>query len=330
MALHLFGFALATCTVTASAATLQQHTLDEEVYITSAAVIRKASVHAAPQPECALPANAKWCDVKLGNPFSMAVYDNDDIVSKSICNTGTWEVQHEDIAAMGEPGHALDIGANIGFYSLVLAAAGWHVTAFEPMAANSVLMEATLCKNPSLKPKITLNKVGLGGKDDHCIIISGDGNLGDGSMKCGADAVKFQHDGQEGYHQRASVEIRRLDDILEQQKVESINFVKMDVEGFECNVMAGGQSLLTKFRPKMIQTEVWPKMQGCLPHDYLASFAKASYTVAQDRVCDHPDDLSNPKTIVNRYMCRKAAASLLQNAHGLEPGARSIVWLRRN
>jgi FkbM family methyltransferase len=243
MALYLLGFALAACTgesfqVTVSAATLAHHTLDEKVTITNVAavrgsipLVRRAAVPVA-TPHCPLPANAKWCDVKLGNPFSMAVYNNDDIVSKSICDVGTWELQHEDITAMGEPGHALDIGANIGFYSLVLAAAGWHVTAFEPMVANSALIEATLCKNPSLKPKITLNKVGLGGKDDHCIIISGDDNLGDGVMRCGADAIKFKHDGEKGYHQRATVEIRRLDDILEQQKVKSIQFVKMDVEGF--------------------------------------------------------------------------------------------------
>jgi len=274
--------------------------------------------------DCPLPAHAKWCDVTVGNPFSMAVYDNEDIVSKSICDVGTWELQHEDIVAMGKPGHALDIGANVGFYSLVLAAAGWNVTAFEPMVANAVLIEATLCKNPSFKPKITLNKVGLGAKNEHCILVSGDDNVGDGNMKCGADAENFH---QSGYHQRASMEVRRLDDILVEQNVKSIDFVKMVVEGFECNVIAGGQSLLTKFRPKMIQTEVWPKMQGCLPHDYLASFAKASYKVAQDRVCSHLDDLTNPKTIVNRYMCRKTGASLLQNVKSLERHERSIVWL---
>ena len=50
--------------------------------------------------------------------------------------------------------------------------------------------KATMCANPALKSRITLNKFGLGPKDEHCVIISGDDNLGDGVSKCGADAKK--------------------------------------------------------------------------------------------------------------------------------------------
>merc|ERR1719473_485395 len=72
---------------------------------------------------CELPANSRWCKVRMGEPeaeFSMAVYNGDDIVSNSICTTGTWELSTSDITNLGRPGHALDIGANVGFYSLVL------------------------------------------------------------------------------------------------------------------------------------------------------------------------------------------------------------------
>jgi FkbM family methyltransferase len=276
---------------------------------------------------CPLPANARWCQVTLGSTFSMAVYGSDDIVSNSICSTGTWELSASDVAELGKPAHALDIGANVGFYSLVLAAAGWNVTAFEPMASNSALIEATMCANPILKPRVTLNKFGLGSKDDHCIIVSGDDNVGDGVSKCGEDAQKFKQQGQAGYHERASMDIRRLDDILAQQQVKQLDFVKMDVEGFECQVMAGGQSLLTKYRPKIIQSEVWPTMQGCLPQAYLASFAKANYTVAKDRACS-TQDLSRPSQIDNRFMCRKTSVSLLETVASLEKHERSIVWLR--
>lgn len=277
--------------------------------------------------ECPLPANARWCKVSLGSSFQMAVYSTDDIVSNEVCNTGTWELHDSDIAAMGVPGHALDIGANVGFYSLVLASAGWNVTAFEPMAKNSALIDATMCANPELKSRITLNKFGLGPKDEHCIIISGDDNVGDGVSQCGAEATKFEKEGQPGYHKRADIDIRRLDDVLVKQNVDKIDFVKMDVEGFECKVMAGGQSLLTKFRPKIIQSEVWPKMQGCQPQDYLADFAKAKYSVNKDLECTRPD-ATRPAAIDNRYMCRTPGASLLEMANELESHVRHTVWLR--
>jgi len=279
--------------------------------------------------DCPLPANARWCQVQLGNTFSMAVYLSDDIVSNSICTSGTWELNAADVTSLGQPGHALDIGANVGFYSLALANAGWSVTAFEPMAANTALIEASLCANPAFKDKITVNKFGLGSEDDHCIIISGDDNLGDGWSRCGADAVQFEKQGQAGYHKRASFDTHRLDDILVQQKVQKIDFVKMDVEGFECKVMAGGQSLLTKYRPRLIQSEVWHEMQGCLPQDYLASFARASYKVTKDRACSQPTS-SRPAGIVDRFMCRNKEPSLLETVARLSPSERSIVWLQAN
>lgn len=276
--------------------------------------------------DCPLPANSRWCGVSVGSAkFQMAVYDSMDIVSQSICGTGTWEVTAEDLSALGQPGHALDIGANVGFYTLVLAAHGWNVSAFEPMAANTALIEATMCQNPDFKKRITLNKFGLGSKDDHCIIFSGDDNLGDGVSKCGADAKQPI---PAGYHKRASIDVRRLDDILSEQRVEHIDFVKMDVEGFECQVMAGGQSLLSKYRPKLIQSEVWPTMQGCLPEDYLAGFASAAYKVAKDRTCMTPDQ-TRPNEIDNRYMCRNSKQiSLLETVASHRHNERSIVWLQ--
>merc|ERR1719263_1690757 len=113
-------------------------------------------------------------------------------------------------------------------------------------------------------------------------MISDDGNLGDGHSKCGDDA---RQPPPPGYHQRAEMTVRRLDDFLTAEHVDKIDFVKMDVEGFECQVMAGGQSLLTKFRPRLIQSEVWHDMQGCLPQEYLSGFAKASYSITKDRTC---------------------------------------------
>lgn len=290
--------------------------------------------------DCALPANGQWCQVKVGQaPFMMAVYKNDDIVSNDICRLGTWEVQDGDLAALGAPGSALDIGANVGFYSFLLAAQGWNVTAFEPLASNHELLDATMCANPVLAQRITMHKFGLGAKDDRCIMISGDDNLGDGVSRCGEDVNKTI---ETGFQKRAEMTIRRLDDVLTEDHAEKLDFVKMDVEGFECQVMAGGQSLLTKFRPRMIQSEVWHDMQGCLPQDYLASFANASYTVAKDRTCTIAD-LSRPKLIDNRYMCsqpKQAApvsnqsmnvvainASVLLSVAAINRNERKIVWL---
>jgi FkbM family methyltransferase len=276
---------------------------------------------------CALPEGAQWCRVQLGLDFDMAVYTAADIVSEAICNTGTWELTQKDLSDIGTPGNALDIGANVGFYSLVLAASGWNVTAFEPMPQNTALFQASLCQNPSLKSRIKLLQFGLGAKEDTCRIISGTINTGDGNVQCGDEAKLPVPD---GYVKRGNLDIRRFDDIMAQQHgPEHVDFVKMDVEGFECQVMLGAPSLLSKLKPRLIQSEVWPTMKGCSHASYFAQFADAHYSIADDREC-HSPDTSSPQDITNRYMCVQSdkSVSLLERAQAFKKSQRSIVWFK--
>jgi hypothetical protein len=111
---------------------------------------------------CQLPNGASWCTVKpaTGRNFEMAVYSgHKDIVSDSICANGQWEVS--DVSYLGTPGTALDIGANLGFYSFLLADAGWQVESVEALPKNQELIKATACRNPHLAEKITLHSTGL-------------------------------------------------------------------------------------------------------------------------------------------------------------------------
>jgi FkbM family methyltransferase len=59
----------------------------------------------------------------------------------------------------------LDIGANIGWYTLALASRGFKVVAFEPWELNMNAFKASLCLNPSLKPFVTLLNYALGEKE---------------------------------------------------------------------------------------------------------------------------------------------------------------------
>ena len=65
-------------------------------------------------------------------------------------------------------GSVLDIGANVGIYSLLAAYAGLTVLAFEPMPRNRALLAATLCANPVLARRITVHPVALGERRGEC------------------------------------------------------------------------------------------------------------------------------------------------------------------
>jgi len=231
--------------------------------------------------------------------FTMAAYDANDIVSNNICETGTWEVT--DISTFGPAGRAMDIGGNIGFYSFMLAQAGWNVSTFEPLPSNIALIHASMCLNPELAKRIDLHEVGLGANPSRCEFISGVDNLGDGMVRCGED---IKQPVPTGYEARGKFEIRRLDDILDEENAGPVDFLKIDVEGFECQVFQGAQSLLTTRRPKVIQTEVWPHMQDCDAQDFLDSFLKADYVVTKDQECTI-QNAAAPQGIENYWICDK-------------------------
>lgn len=47
------------------------------------------------------------------------------------------------------------------------------------------------------------------------------------------------------------IQTETLDNFLELNKISKVNFIKIDVEGFECTVLSGGKTILTKHKPKI-------------------------------------------------------------------------------
>mmetsp|Transcript_12290 Transcript_12290/g.23127 ORF Transcript_12290/g.23127 Transcript_12290/m.23127 type:complete len:330 (+) Transcript_12290:63-1052(+) len=248
----------------------------------------KQSSSVAIDSGCPLPDHGKWCTVKVpgAEPFQMAVYASNDIVSHSICDSGQWESNIIDTADLGVPGHAVDIGGNIGYFTFVLAHAGWNVTTFEPLDKNVQLMQATLCQNPGMKRKVNLHQVGLGAHPDECQLISHVTNMGDGVVRCGEEAKK---EVPLNHAVRQSFQVKRLDDMLSPELVPKVDFLKIDVEGFECQVFAGGKKVLEVYKPRRLATEVWAEMQGCEPANYFKMFLKKGYKIASDQACKHSD-----------------------------------------
>eukprot|EP00392_Amoebophrya_sp_AT5.2_P010746 g10813.t1 len=253
---------------------------------------------------CPLPAHGRWCTVHLANgaSFPLAVYAHADIVSHDICGTGYWE--QVDFSQYETPrgqvldkahNYALDVGANVGYFSFALAAYGWKkVIAFEPLPANIQLIQASLCANPDLAARIDLRTYGLGSAKDagkqNCSFWSDAMNQGDGTVHCGPDAT-FPLARHAHYVKRGKFELRTLDDVLAGLLTSGgpgIDFVKLDVENHECEVLAGGKTLLTEFRPKLIETEVWPvawSQGNCDPDKYLQLYEAAHYSLWKDAHC---------------------------------------------
>lgn len=193
--------------------------------------------------------------------YRMAVL-HPDWVSHYIRSRGHWEITDPGgltrLANRTAPerGIFLDIGANIGYHSSLFAFYNYTVISIEPRDANRRAFEATLCMNPKrMKARTTLIPTALGPTRGHCLLSSFPGNVGNGALDCSTDECP------PGYLCE-TVPLRRLDDVLDEQFPPSSRWwrslpmvVKMDTEGTECSILASGQSLFTRLRPRFIQIE---------------------------------------------------------------------------
>lgn len=156
---------------------------------------------------------------------------------------------------------AYDIGAFIGYWSVLLAEDGFTVCAFEPYP------DAFTCLHRNTKQfdQVFSFEVPVG--DGSCVQLAPENMLKEnpGTRQCLPNPL--------GEH---SV---RLDDFLARSIHPPPHFLKIDCEGSESLVLAGAQSLIAKHQPT-IAMEVYPemllKMQSS-PEELLAILTSLDY-----------------------------------------------------
>lgn len=143
----------------------------------------------------------------------------------------------------------LDIGANVGYYSLVAARLSpqTKVYAFEPVEViNKFLNENIQINNLE---NISSHKIALSnysGETDFYTIVNSDFSsseqlTGDGSMK--NDYVKNLN------HKTVKVKTETLDNFAKNNNLAKIDLIKMDTEATENLVIEGGFETIQKHRP---------------------------------------------------------------------------------
>jgi FkbM family methyltransferase len=161
-----------------------------------------------------------------------------------------------------------DIGANIGYFSMIAASMGATVWAFEPNARNLWL----LSKNARLNNfPISVMPYALADSERLMIYDPLDGN---GAISNLSDA----HPPAEG---QEIVRTRTLDEAIGASK---IDIIKIDVEGAEALVLKGASQVL-KSRP-IVFSEFFPggiqSVSGIDPISYLALFVNYDYSVIRE------------------------------------------------
>jgi FkbM family methyltransferase len=155
------------------------------------------------------------------------------------------------------PGLFLDVGANAGFYSLIAAAYGCQVLAFDPQKVCSDLVRRNFCLNPGL-PGVAGRRVAVVNAPVSDVATTL--NLSVPAACEGVFFVPWKNDTPPRVpvaetYQRASVS---LDGLLLKETSAEVFVLKIDTEGYELPVMKSISGLLAARRVRHILVEVTP------------------------------------------------------------------------
>jgi FkbM family methyltransferase len=163
---------------------------------------------------------------------------------------------------------ALDIGANIGLYTMQFArlvGAGGSVIAFEPNSENCRLLMLSMQRNGF--KNIELIPVALSDKRGANLFTTAIGTNG--------TFIDERHD----LMSRGCSVVPTL--TLDSLNIENVDLMKLDVEGAEYMVLRGAEKLIERCRP-IITTEFSLDMLSRISHisgaEYFAWFAQRGYT----------------------------------------------------
>ncbi|MGV0961458.1 MAG: FkbM family methyltransferase [Limnohabitans sp.] len=137
-------------------------------------------------------------------------------------------------------GIALDIGANIGNHSLYFSRYFKAIHSFEPHPRIFDLLQF----NARIVDNIVPRNFGLGDANESLELNENWENMGSSSIK--------HNPGIEG--SKVSIEIKRLDDLA--LDTGTISLMKIDVEGFESNVIRGAWKTIQEHQPLILMEQL--------------------------------------------------------------------------
>jgi FkbM family methyltransferase len=148
----------------------------------------------------------------------------------------------------------LDIGANTGLYSLVFASradfnAGKKILAFEPQKLQADILRNTIIEN-NWQHQFFVHELALSNIDGEAWINN------ESDVSTGGSLVKTQ-----GSHSIELVKLTTLDNFCAENKVESIDLIKIDVEGHEYELLMGGKLTIKQHMP-LIFIELSPNTRS--------------------------------------------------------------------
>ena len=193
-------------------------------------------------------------------PATLHLDPNDPVVSGAL----TLRVyEHSEQALFAKYLHGdmtlVDIGANLGLYTVVSMHhldAGGRIVAFEPHPKTYEFLQKSVAANQTngkICPRVDIFKLAATPEPSTQELRLNPENRGDNRTYHGT------YQGKTEEWDTLPVEGRPVDDVLAELGIDEVNFVKIDIQGYEQKAISGFQKTLACSQNVILLSEFWPK-----------------------------------------------------------------------
>ena len=147
-------------------------------------------------------------------------------------------------------GTFVDVGGHIGRFTTLMAKKGWDVITFEPLPTNYNALQNNLKIN-NVSDNAQVYNAGLGDETIEKTMFFNKKELGEASV---AEQVGGSSE---------SIKIMKFDDVYSNLKFKDLCIAKVDVEGFEENVISGMKHFIEAELPLFV-IELWEEKSANL------------------------------------------------------------------
>jgi FkbM family methyltransferase len=146
----------------------------------------------------------------------------------------------------------IDIGANMGTYTLMMQKFGVKTFSFEPAKANFKALNINLMLN-NFENKAVVYNLGLGSKRSRELFVYDPVNTGASHLN---SVEVYDHD-TDGRGKMDEVDIVMLDEMIDTMAISTTDriMIKIDVEGMEKDVLLGAKEFVKKYQDVIIVIE---------------------------------------------------------------------------
>ncbi|CAB9501544.1 Inherit from COG: Methyltransferase [Seminavis robusta] len=200
----------------------------------------------------------------IAPPLKMNVHSGNEMISRDIETSGCFECSilkklMQFMEQTPPDTFFLDIGANIGMYSVHAAAWGRDVFAFEPFQRNYQRICKSISMNKGFEERIVVFNIAL---TDHPTTVGftsvSEENFGGIHVK--EEAAQEESAPVRGVDYAPGVQLSSLKSVLPLNRPAVI---KIDVEGSECGVLGGAMDYLHALDILYVAMEWSPEMPNC-------------------------------------------------------------------